>query len=125
MTVLDAEPDVPDHRQISRLAEALGELVDRLAGHLDQIEQLTATAPDTGWTSLTPAEVSVVQVIATGQTNGQAARQLALSPHTVSSHLRRAYHKLNINSRVELTRLVLTRGTTERAVRRSHRTVSR
>jgi DNA-binding CsgD family transcriptional regulator len=42
--------------------------------------------------------------VVAGRTNRQAAAQLFLSPHTVSSHLRHAYAKLGINSRVELVR---------------------
>jgi len=32
-----------------------------------------------------------------------------MSPHTVDSHLRHIYWKLNINSRIELTRLLVER----------------
>jgi DNA-binding CsgD family transcriptional regulator len=46
----------------------------------------------------------VIRVVVAGRTNRQAAAQLFLSPHTVSSHLRHAYAKLGINSRVELVR---------------------
>ncbi|MFB0626298.1 AAA family ATPase [Streptomyces sp. AB3(2024)] len=58
------------------------------------------------WPELTAAEVRVVRLVARGLTNQQAAENLSLSPHTVSSHLRRAFTKLDITSRVELTRLV-------------------
>jgi len=57
-----------------------------------------------GWAALTPAELDVIRVVVAGRTNRQAAAQLFLSPHTVSSHLRHAYAKLGINSRVELVR---------------------
>lgn len=60
-----------------------------------------------GWTSLTPTELEVVRLVCRGATNRQAATQLYLSPHTVSSHLRHAFTKLDICSRVELTRLAL------------------
>lgn len=59
------------------------------------------------WNSLTEAEMRVVQVIAEGLTNREAASRLFLSPHTVDSHLRHVFTKLGINSRVELTRKVL------------------
>ncbi|QPK48694.1 AAA family ATPase [Streptomyces gardneri] len=57
------------------------------------------------WPELTAAELRVVRLVARGLTNQQAAEHLSLSPHTVSSHLRRAFTKLDITSRVELTRL--------------------
>jgi DNA-binding CsgD family transcriptional regulator len=61
----------------------------------------------TGWAALTTAELRVVRLVGAGATNREAAAQLFLSPHTVSSHLRRAFAKLEINSRVELARVVL------------------
>jgi len=47
--------------------------------------------------------------VAAGQTNHQIATQLYLSPHTVSSHLRHVFAKLEIRSRVELVRLFVSR----------------
>ncbi|MFE5588943.1 AAA family ATPase [Streptomyces sp. NPDC056549] len=57
------------------------------------------------WPELTAAELRVVRLVARGLTNQQAAEHLSLSPHTVSSHLRRAFTKLDITSRADLTRL--------------------
>ena len=59
-----------------------------------------------GWDSLTESELAVVRIVARGATNRDAAAQLYLSPHTVSSHLRRAFQKLGINSRVQLANVV-------------------
>ncbi|MGW0549603.1 helix-turn-helix transcriptional regulator [Streptomyces altiplanensis] len=58
------------------------------------------------WPELTAAETRVVRLVARGLTNQQVAEHLSLSPHTVSSHLRRVFTKLDITSRVELARLV-------------------
>jgi DNA-binding CsgD family transcriptional regulator len=66
-----------------------------------------AARPATGWAGLTGAELEVVHLVARGTTNRQVAEQLFLSPHTVNSHLRHAFVKLGVNSRVELTRLAL------------------
>jgi sigma-54 dependent transcriptional regulator, acetoin dehydrogenase operon transcriptional activator AcoR len=63
--------------------------------------------PSFGWDGLTPTEWSVAEQVATGLTNREAAEQLFLSPHTVGFHLRSIYRKLEISSRVELTRLVV------------------
>jgi ATP/maltotriose-dependent transcriptional regulator MalT len=62
----------------------------------------------TGWPSLTRSELRVVRLVAEGRTNREVADQLFLSPHTVDSHIRHAFAKLNVSSRVGLTRLVLT-----------------
>lgn len=59
----------------------------------------------TGWDALTGSERQVAELIAAGATNREAAEQLFLSPHTVSTHLRHTFAKLGINSRVELARL--------------------
>ncbi|MEV6031001.1 AAA family ATPase [Nonomuraea sp. NPDC052116] len=60
-----------------------------------------------GWAALTASELRVVRLVARGMTNREAAATLFLSPHTVDSHLRHAFAKLGVNSRVELTRQVL------------------
>jgi DNA-binding CsgD family transcriptional regulator len=60
-----------------------------------------------GWASLTDTERSVVDVVAEGLTNREAAERLFLSPHTVDFHLRSIYRKLGTGSRVQLTRLVI------------------
>jgi DNA-binding CsgD family transcriptional regulator len=68
------------------------------------VRRLSPERPRSGWESLTTAELRVVREIVDGRTNREAASVLFLSPHTVDSHLRRVFSKLNINSRVELTK---------------------
>jgi len=63
--------------------------------------------PTTPFGGLTPAELRVARLVAQGLTNGETAKALVVSPHTVDSHLRSAFGKLGINSRVELTRLIV------------------
>lgn len=60
------------------------------------------------WASLTESEMRVVRLVAEGFTNREVANQLFLSPHTVDSHLRHVFTKLDLNSRVQLTRLFAT-----------------
>ena len=62
--------------------------------------------PSFGWASLTEAERTLAELVADGMTNRQAAEQLFISHHTVDAHLRHIFHKLGINSRVTLARLV-------------------
>ena len=60
-----------------------------------------------GWESLTPTERRVARLIADGHTNRSAAKELALSPNTISTHLRSVFGKLSVNSRVQLARAMM------------------
>jgi len=60
-----------------------------------------------GWSALTPAELKVARMVADGHTNRSVAAALSISPNTVSTHLRSTFTKLDVRSRVRLTRVVL------------------
>jgi DNA-binding CsgD family transcriptional regulator len=68
----------------------------------------------TGWDSLTGTEQSIAQVVAQGLNNSQVAARMYISTHTVAHHLRQTFRKLDISSRVELTRIVMEQ-TTDRS----------
>jgi len=69
---------------------------------------VTSARPDAGWAALTDSELAVVRLIVAGLTNRETAVRLFVSPHTVNSHLRHAFTKLGVNSRLELARMVAT-----------------
>jgi non-specific serine/threonine protein kinase len=52
---------------------------------------------------LSQREVDVLCLVALGYTDAQVARELVLSPRTVSAHLRTIYRKIEVNSRVAAT----------------------
>jgi DNA-binding CsgD family transcriptional regulator len=62
-----------------------------------------------GWESLTESEEAVVGLVARGLTNREVGEHLFISRHTVDFHLRSIFRKLDISSRVALTRLALQR----------------
>ena len=66
----------------------------------------TVSRPALGWESLTATERAVSELVAVGHTNREVGRELLMSPHTVDAHLRHIFHKLDVNSRVDLARLV-------------------
>jgi DNA-binding NarL/FixJ family response regulator len=51
---------------------------------------------------LTPAELSVARLVASGKSNRDVAAELVLSVKTIEHHLGRIYRKLGIGSRTEL-----------------------
>jgi DNA-binding CsgD family transcriptional regulator len=65
-----------------------------------------AGRPRSGWAGLTESELSVARLVASGLTNREVAERLYLSVHTVSSHLRSSFTKLDIRSRTELANIV-------------------
>jgi DNA-binding CsgD family transcriptional regulator len=83
----------------------------RVRGRLRQLgvrrRLVSPKRTDAGWEALTDSEIAVVRLVAEGMTNREVASQLYVSPHTVSTHLRHAFSKLGINSRVDLTRIAV------------------
>ncbi len=47
---------------------------------------------------LTPREADVVRLIARGCTYAQVAQRLGVSAHTVASHIKNAYRKLEVHT---------------------------
>ena len=79
-------------------------------------EASKALRPTFGWDSLTEAEHAVTEQVTKGRTNREVAARLFLSPHTVDSHLRHIFRKLDINSRVDLVRIATARTVAERSL---------
>jgi DNA-binding CsgD family transcriptional regulator len=80
----------------------------RMIGALLWPESASA-APDalsSDWSRLTESERGVAECVASGLTNREAGATLFISPHTVDYHLRQIFRKLELDSRVELARLV-------------------
>jgi len=69
----------------------------------------TAEKPAMGWAAMTKSGLAVPHLAADGLTNREIAERLFVSPHTVNTHLRRVFAKLDVRSRVDLTRLATER----------------
>jgi ATP/maltotriose-dependent transcriptional regulator MalT len=53
---------------------------------------------------LSPREIDVLQLVATGLSNAKVAKQLDVSPRTVAQHLQSIYNKLSVASRTAAAR---------------------
>jgi DNA-binding CsgD family transcriptional regulator len=100
---LNAAFDTYLHHEALADARRVGRELRRLGVERRIVSQPRAK---TGWDSLTDSELKVVNLIARGATNRSVAQQLHVSPHTVRAHLRNAFAKLAVSSRVELSQLV-------------------
>lgn len=75
-----------------RVARVLGE-------HGVQVVRAWRRGPKGYGDELSPRELEVVELVARGMTNKQAAESLFVSPKTVAMHLRSAMRKLGVSSR--------------------------
>lgn len=69
-----------------------------------QSNELAGVSVDSSYTSdelLTPKEKLVLQYLSRGYSNKEIASSLFISPHTVASHIKHIYRKLEVNSRNE------------------------
>ncbi|MCO8276738.1 LuxR C-terminal-related transcriptional regulator [Actinoplanes sp. TRM 88003] len=60
--------------------------------------------------ALTPQEQQIARLAADGLSNREIGERLFLSPRTVSTHLYRIYPKVNVRSRAELARILVSSG---------------
>jgi len=65
--------------------------------------------PSIGWDSLTPTEVTVVDLLCEGLTNRQVGERLFISTRTVDSHVSHVFRKLGVSSRTELVSMAVAR----------------
>lgn len=56
---------------------------------------------------LTPREIEIARLTCEGYSNKEIARILEISPHTVSTHLRRSFDKLGIQKRAALSAILV------------------
>ncbi|QYN37734.1 LuxR C-terminal-related transcriptional regulator [Pseudonocardia sp. DSM 110487] len=81
-----------------RIFEQLG-----AAPALDQVRALTGRAAPSGACGLTPREIEVLRLVATGATNRDIADDLVISDRTVARHVSNMFAKLGVSSRAAAT----------------------
>ncbi|MEY2449378.1 MAG: hypothetical protein QOH79_2854 [Acidimicrobiaceae bacterium] len=69
--------------------------------------------PSAGWDSLTPTELRIVALVATGLTNPQIADRMFIARGTVKVHLSHVFTKLEVSTRAELATRATKRGLAE------------
>jgi predicted ATPase/DNA-binding CsgD family transcriptional regulator len=91
------------------LAEQAGATTPGQTSTVPTIQQPAGTtAPPAAYPDeLTPREVEVLHLIASGLSNAQVAEKLIISPRTAHAHVRSIYSKLGITSRSAATRYAI------------------
>jgi DNA-binding CsgD family transcriptional regulator len=69
-----------------------------------------AGRPVLGLAGLTDTERAIAELVARGLTNRQVAERVFVSRHTVDFHLRSIFRKLDVSSRIDLTRQIVGEG---------------
>jgi NarL family two-component system response regulator LiaR len=80
-------------------AGALVSALRRIANGETVVEGLGAESPAVAHAALTHREAEVLALIASGASNHEIAELLRVSPNTVKSYIRSAYHKIAVDSR--------------------------
>ncbi|GLZ08489.1 transcriptional regulator [Actinomadura sp. NBRC 104412] len=100
--------------QLSRSRDAFGRLgaaawADRASTELEVLGDRPVARPHDAdlHNRLTPQELQVVRLAAAGYSNREIGSQLYLSPRTVGHHLYKAFPKIGVTRRAELSRLEL------------------
>jgi DNA-binding NarL/FixJ family response regulator len=88
-----------------KLAASLVEAYARLSAQVPLQQMTSEDEPD-----LTPREIVVLNLIATGASNQEIAEQLFISLHTTKSHVRNILSKLHAENRRQAARLAARRG---------------
>ncbi|WP_410570395.1 ATP-binding protein [Amycolatopsis sp. cmx-4-61] len=88
----------PRGRALKAERTALFELVT------DKFPAAPPAAPEDRPGGLSERELEVVELVATGRTNREIGEELKLSRRTIDSHMQRILRRLDLSSRVEITR---------------------
>ncbi len=75
---------------------------ERARGELNATGETARKRDDSTRDDLTPQELRIAQLVASGATNRDVAAQLFVSPKTVEYHLHKVFLKLGVKSRIEL-----------------------
>jgi DNA-binding NarL/FixJ family response regulator len=94
-----------DHDTAEMELDAARSVFERLgaAPDLARVEELTGSAASETAAGLTPREVEVLRLVATGKTNRAIAAELFLSEKTVARHVSNIFTKLGVSSRSAAT----------------------
>jgi DNA-binding CsgD family transcriptional regulator len=101
---LDQPPLTRAQRTLLRLSHGLVEQAFTASGEMARIERGDDPLRSH---DLTEREIEVAKLAGAGATNCEIAQQLQLSQATVKTHLNRAYMKLGVRSRTQLSLLIV------------------
>ena len=89
-----------DHACRQQLRDPVADLLRRALVHA------TTASLSLALSRLSPKELQVARLLAEGRTEPQVAARLARSPHTIHTHVKSIYRKLNITTRQQLMELL-------------------
>jgi len=101
----------------SQLFESLGRVMKgeaamtpEMASRLLKGIARRSTDPTRGEEALTGRELTVLRMVAVGQSNSEIAEQLCISVHTVKTHIRSILDKLRLENRTQAANYAMDRG---------------
>ena len=97
--------ELGDHDTASMELDAARRVFEQLgaAPALARVAELSGARKQTAPGGLTPREVDVLRLVATGATNREVADRLVISEKTVARHVSNIFSKLGVTSRAAAT----------------------
>ena len=117
--VLKGVPAEDLQRAVRTVAEGAAWLDPSVTGRVLNVyrDAPGAAAPDPAVEELTPRELEVLTLIASGMTNDEIAAELVLSPGTVKTHVNHIFFKLELRNRAEAVIFAFDHGLARRYLR--------
>jgi DNA-binding NarL/FixJ family response regulator len=81
---------------------------------VNRFKQLESAVNNSAFEQLTPREIQVVSLVATGESNKQIGHELNLSEITVRNYISNIFSKLQLRNRTELATFAITHRLTEK-----------
>lgn len=89
----------------TREQRPLASIIDEIL-HVGISERVIAVENLQRWEALTPREQQIAALTCLGYTNQEIAERMVISANTVRTHIRNVLYKFNINSKVELQKVL-------------------
>ena len=102
LVLLDDDGDLYGYPRDQLLA-AIDGFVRSLEIDVDATGEVLSRQPADATHPLTPRELELLRLLASGYTNAEIATRLVISERTVARHITNVYGKINARSKVEAT----------------------
>ena len=93
------EPLDEIHKHLDSILQGFMPISPSIAMHV--LKRLQPSSIESAGVVLSPREIDVLKMLSRGFNRNETASHLAISPHTITTHIKNIYRKLKVHSRTE------------------------